>query len=301
MIKPMLAEKLDKAQFNDAWTHWCIEEKFDGHRVILHVLPDSVKAYTRPRKRAGSTEKTMAERPLPDRLMKCLVLLPVGIYDGELIAGDTATDVTRTDLKEDRRFVMFDIIALNGTSTITMSYDDRRKLMGEVMKRHPKHADRVELAESFVVTEQRDITRFVQRVWKHGGEGAIVKRRASVYQVGQRSKDWIKIKKVEHAALEVIGWEPSRGDIQNRGPFAIVRLRDSDGNLTTCKTLNNEELDAFEVKWKALLKKNPKPSTLRGPFGEHPDMGRKLVIEFFGRTRDGGYKGPVTWDRWEDE
>ena len=31
---------------------------------------------------------------------------------------------------------------------------------------------------------------------------------------------------------------------------------------------------------------------------EHPSLGRKLVIECGGRTRDGGYKGPVTWDRW---
>lgn len=284
MIKPMLAAPLRKGVIHD-WTAWVAEVKYDGHRVVIEVIASDVRAYTRPR----GADKAMAQRALPPHLVKALGRLPVGVYDGELLAGDTATDVTRTDLEDERRVVLFDMLIANaGRSVQSYSYDERRALLKEAVTR--TRSTDVTVSTQWSLTSQDDVTRLAKTIWKTGGEGLILKRRLSIYQAGKRSTDWLKIKREEHHTLTVIGWEVTRGELLKRGPFAIVRLRDDEGRETTCKTKDNVELAAFEA-----------GGFRRAVDGTHPALGRKLVIECGGRTRDGGYKGPVIWDRWEDE
>jgi bifunctional non-homologous end joining protein LigD len=282
--KPMLAAPLKRGRITN-WNDWAIEEKFDGHRriIVVGALGD-VTAYSRP----GKT-KPMIEQPLPEHLEVALRQLPAGIYDGEDLAGDTATDVKRTDLAHERRIVLFDVLSLAGQSCQSCTYDQRRELLGKAVARVKTRG--VRCSASTVLTRQRDVEAFVNAIWKTGGEGAILKRRASIYHAGKRTEDWLKVKRVEHFTLTLVGWQPSRGTVRFPGhPFAIVVLRDAEGNETTCKTKDDEELAAFE-----------KGGFLPAVKGTHPALGRKLVIECGGRTRDGGYKGPVIWDRWEDE
>ena len=285
MYLPMLASPMKKGNVVN-WTDWAIEEKYDGHRLIVYVgLNGTVTAYARPR-----GDGRMIERTLPDHLRNSLATLVPGVYDGELLGGDVSTDVSRLDLAKELRFVVFDLLELHGSTTCHQTYDDRHLTLHRIFARMFGRPSWLSLATPVNLTKEADVKKFVERVWKAGGEGAILKRRAATYQAGKRSADWIKIKRVEHAALTVVGFQPSRGKVMGRGPFAIVVLKDEKGNETTCKTLNDFELKKFEQQ----------AVKINWPH-EHPAMGRKLVIEFFGRTRDGGYRGPVTWDRWEDE
>jgi bifunctional non-homologous end joining protein LigD len=286
MIKPMLASPMKKGNIVN-WSEWAVEEKFDGHRLIVHVNRGyDVQAHARPR---GKTDR-MIERVLPDHLRADLGRLPTGVYDGELLAGDTGTDVSRLDLAHERTFVVFDVLEMNGLSLTSASYDERRGVLLDVFD--PLKLKSVTLATSANIRSIEDVTRFVQAVWKRDGEGTILKRRASHYAPDKRNGDWVKIKRCEHAILTVIGFEPTRGTTMNRGPFAVVKLRDDDGNETTCKTLNDYELAKFN---------NATEHSRQGFTDSHPAIGRKLVIEFPRRTRTGGYQGPVIWDRWENE
>ena len=296
MIKPMLAVQLKHGNILD-YKDWAIEEKFDGHRLI--VVHDKVNGHHKVRAFA----RTGADRPLPAHLVAALSNLPLGIYDGELLSGDTGTDVTRIDLEHERRYVVFDVLELCGRSTLTDTYDQRRQLLVAMFIHNEVVAQShvLFLARSKNLTCENDVTTFAKQVWNHDGEGAILKRRAARYQAGVRSPDFIKVKRVSHATLELVGFEASRGTVMGRGRFAIVKLRDKDGNETTCKTKNDYELEQFHKQWTALLVKCPQPSVMRGPYGEHPSMGRKLMIEFPRRTRTGGYQGPVIWDRWDNE
>ena len=45
-----------------------------------------------------------------------------------------------------------------------------------------------------------------------GLEGLVLKRRTSTYQAGRRSRDWRKVKHVEHADVLVVGWSSGEGD-----------------------------------------------------------------------------------------
>lgn len=313
-IKPMLAIPLADAHI-EAWEDWALEEKFDGHRLVVHITHNSVQAWTRPRKHAGAEGKTMALRALPLHLERALLKLHEGIYDGELLAGDVSTDVTRVDLLETQRFVVFDMLALGTQQTTSLTYDERRELLERVFRtafRNAGDLGPVQLAESYPLRVKGDVAKHVERIWKRGGEGAILKRRASVYLAGKRSPDCVKVKKRLTAVLPVVGFKATKGKVMNRGIFASVLLRDDNGLETSCKTLDDDELNAFRKAWDAFCERYAKkqgvdPRTLsereqlKLANTHHPALGRKLRIDFQDYTRDGGYRGPIMWDRWEDE
>ena len=305
MIKPMLAEKLDKAHVSD-WHDWVAEQKYDGHRRIVAVdaAEGSVKAYSRPRK---ARDGRMLGEPLPPHVVAAFLYLVVygfglsyAILDGEDLAGDTATDVRRKDLVSERRFVVFDVLQLGSTSQMSEPNHVRRAALERAFAKAKKlDAKALQLAVRWPLASQQDVLRLARTIWKAGGEGLILKHVMSLYHAGQRRADWVKIKKLEHFVLTVVGFEATRGTVMKRGPFAIVRLHDDDGNETTCKTKDDFELERFEHEYKKSKYGQDHPLYIEG--APHPTIGRKLVIECGGRTRDGGYKGPVIWDRWENE
>lgn len=311
MIKPMLAVPAHKGNIQD-YSEWIVEEKFDGHRLIVEVYqgPDrrgmkgpclsGVRAWTRPRKHAGSDDKTMATYELPFHLQEQLGRLPVGIYDGELLGGETSTDVRRTDLRNTLRYVVFDVLQSGTLPTMGLSYSTRRLiLMGSVyMKMTGGH---VLLAHSQNVMSEADVMAFVQSIWKRGGEGGILKRKDAPYQPGKRSPDFIKLKKLQSTVVTVIGFEPTRGTKMNRGPFAIVKVRDSKGCETTVKTKDDFELRRFMTEWSQSTKNGlPYKDSDMNLDNAHPALGRKLRIEYQDWTPKGGYRHP-RWDRWESE
>lgn len=299
----MLASPMSKADIKN-WNDWALEEKFDGHRLIVQVGRGSkreVTAWTRPRKHAGDVSgKSMSEKVLPPHLLEALARLPVGIYDGELLGGDTSTDVTRTDLAHTLRFVVFDVLRFGEANhnVMTDSYDLRRVILERIfadLEGWSKTS--VILAQSIRVTCEADVTKLVTKIWEEGGEGAILKRRSSTYQPGKRSRDCVKVKKCLTAVLTVVGFEPTRGKVLNRGKFATVILEDANGERTSVKTVNDAEIEAFNAQWdqrSSITTHQDDPSTA------HPAIGRRLRIEYQDWTPKGGYRHP-RWDRWEDE
>lgn len=300
-IKPMLASPQKRGNITN-WSEWAIEEKFDGHRLLIEVTDTRVAAFARPRK-----DDRMIQRELPDHLNVELAKLAPGLYDGELLGGDTGTDVTRKDLAKERRIVLFDMPELTDPHTGKgATYTARHATLAirwELANANPRV---LMVSPSLKVTSEKDVAKFVKRVWAAGGEGAILKQLDSRYE-HKRSKNWIKIKRVSHAILTVIGFEQTRGKVLGRGAFAVVVLRDDDGNETTVKTKNDDELAEFNEQWLTVLtpKQRLDPfavaaSTVWGP-GKHPAIGKRLLIEFPKRTRTDGYQGPVLWDRWAEK
>lgn len=293
--QPMLAAPMSKAQITD-WHDWFIEEKFDGWRLIVQVEDNGdVHAWTRPRRHAGSDGKTMAYHELAEHLKPQLALLPVGVYDGELLGGDTSTDVSRTDLVHTRTFVIFDVLMMRDASTlhdygmVSTPYEQRRALLDElalVVRRPSNGMTHVRIAEAKRVTREEDVLNFVHEVWHRGGEGAILKRASSRYFPGKRRDAFVKIKKLNTAVLTVVGFEETRGTVLNRGQYATVILEDARGERTSVKTKDDLELARLNAH--------------TGTTGTHPALGRKLRIEYQDWTPKGGYRHP-RWDRWEDE
>jgi len=298
--EPMLAAPESQLCVED-WTAWAIERKYDGHRMIIYRIGKSeLHVFARPTGDGRMIERTSK---LPAELIQELKKLPPSVTDGELLGGDTGTDVTRKDLAHNLSMVIFDLLEVDGIDWKNEQYDFRRQGLVEIFNRLKLNPSRVQLAESHLLRSEGDALKFVQRVFKENGEGAILKFRRGRYLPGKRKKElWVKIKRKESAALPIVGFEPSRGEVRFPGhPFAIVRLMDDDGNETTCKTKTDEELAKFVALWQKKFPTVPLNQVTVEMAKKHPAVGRLLRIEFPRRTRTGGYQGPVIWDRWEDE
>lgn len=289
-IAPMLASPMSKADIND-WNDWMMEEKYDGHRLVVVKDDASIVAYTRERKHAGVSGKSQLTRDLPAHLVAEFKRLPNGAYDGELLAMlpdgtvGTSTDVPRTELQSSLRFVAFDVLMTPAGSCMMQSYECRRALLTGMIKGWA--FQHVVLAEARECVDSDAVATFCHEVWDRGGEGLILKRKAARYTMGKRSLDFIKIKKLLTLTGKIVGFEATRGTVMNRGAYASVVLDLEDGRRTTVKTKNDAELAKFN-------RHTGSPAT-------HPDLGRVLRIEYQDDAADGGVRHP-RWDHWiEDE
>jgi ATP-dependent DNA ligase len=263
-IKPMLASAMLAEQTiadfeNDAWI---MEEKFDGHRLTLTVAPDaSIVGWSRP-----GHDRPAAPRPLPAPLIADAKHLPAGAYDGELyVPGGTSSDVVRLDKADELRLVLFDVTALSvlgaaGANLCDRPLSERRALLELAVSACPK-GGRVHVAEQKPVSLAT-----VQGIWAAKGEGAILKRRESIYRSGWRSPAWVKVKKVAADVLTLTGFAEGKN-----GPYSVMELRHDDGRTTTVKTLTNDLLRAIE--------KAPESY-----------VGRCVVISYMGFTTSGQWR-----------
>jgi bifunctional non-homologous end joining protein LigD len=265
-VQPMLASSLPEGMSVDDFdssTH-VLEEKFDGHRLILEVNDDgSYRAWSR----SGNA------RIIPEHLTKFFKWLPPRILlDGELyIPGDTSTSVTDLGKLGKLRIAFFDVLRCDGTSTLDLRGSDRRKLLELATS---------EIAETNVlhIAEQSEPSAAgLNEIWARSGEGAILKRRDAIYAPGKRSRDWVKLKHFEPLVLTIIGYEAG-----SLGPYAKVLLADENGTpVTSVKTVNDD--------WRARIAANP-----------NFYLNRRLQIECQGRAANGGVKSPM-WDRMLEE
>jgi len=279
-ITPMFAAPMPKTNLDLKSGMWYAEEKIDGHRLILQVMSGVGLAWSRD----GLT------RVLPSHIHEAIKSLPDGTYDGELhVPGGRSYGVTEIVNGPSLAYTVFDILRLENESLLDMRFDIRRTNLLSIL---PMHGS-IHAGWSVPVETEQQLSSLLSEVWERDGEGLILKHVSSIYVPGKRPKNtWIKLKKLQSAVLTVIGFSRSRGKIVDRGPYAMIELRDDDGNVTQVKTRNDAECRRLE-------REAPSEEfTLGGSV--HPAIGRKLRIEFQERTPDGNYRHP-RMDRWEDE
>jgi bifunctional non-homologous end joining protein LigD len=100
-------------------------------------------------------------------------------------------------------YVIFDLLWLEGHSTLGLAYRDRRTLLAEL-----------ELSgKSWRVPAHRegDGAALLEATSAQGLEGVVAKRLDSPYEPGRRSSAWIKIKNRPSQEVVVGGWLPGEG------------------------------------------------------------------------------------------
>jgi ATP-dependent DNA ligase len=313
-ILPMMASPMPKDSYHLFRGNYYAEEKIDGHRLIVSVYRDQPpKAWSR----------NAIARVLPPHLLEPVSKLNPGTYDGELhVPGLRSYGVTEIVNNDKLVFTVFDVLNLRDTETVPMfalPYEERRKVL-QMTVGHLE-SDYVKIASSVLVEGRLHLDSILAEIWGRDGEGVILKLKDSTYSPGKRPKNaWVKIKQLNSAALTVLGFIPSRGEIDYRGLYAMTVLQDGTGNVTVVKTRNDEECRHLEqeapkgeLAWRDIRLPDRGKITyhigakvdLGFSLGEdkatlHPRVGTKLRIEFQERTPDGGYRHP-RWDRWEDQ
>jgi len=304
----MFAAAMPKKPIDVLSGEWYAEEKIDGHRLIAHVDHTGARAWSR----------NGLARPLPEHIQSALLELPYGTYDGELyVPGSRSYGVKEIVNAPSLVYNVFDVLGTKNGDATGATYLERRSYLATTVPIDgPVHTGWAVRIDSSV-----QLAKLLNEVWERDGEGLILKHTGAIYIPGGRPKNtWIKMKQLQAAVLKVVGFVPSKGKINDRGLFATVVLRDTEGNHTVVKTKNDVECAAFERQAEAgehamgevrlpLLGKVKyhygilvqSEFTLGFPsVREHLAIGRELRIEFQERTDDGSYRHP-RWDRWENE
>ncbi len=267
VYSPMLARALpagksiqDYAEPEGTWRgrvprpEWMLEEKHDGHRLILIIDDDSISAHSRGGK----------PRALPKHIIRSCKRLPNGVYDGELLVpGGTSTDVKAIENIDKLELQLFDILKTNDTDVMSKPGFERRALLEKAGSLLADNSS-VKVTKQYSVSEDT-----LNLIWNAGGEGAIIKNVNTQYVEGQRTKGWIKFKKLAAAELTVTGFESGKN-----GPHSTICLKDDFGKECKVKTRNSCWLKLFAD-------------------DSEKYIGTRLVISYQEKTRDGKYRHPM--------
>lgn len=245
---------------------WVAEEKYDGHRILLRKRSDSIAPFV-------AWSRLSKPRDLPPHLQDELIYLPDGVYDGELIVpGKRSFGVRELTEQHLLQYVIFDVLESLGRDLVEekQPYEQRKQLL-DVIFPHGAPTGKVRQAATWEINSKDDVDRHFAAVLEADGEGLILKRRDSIYQLGKRMKTWVKVKALRTAELTIIGFQEGK-----MGRTSIVILQDDAGIGTTVKWKDFDLLKQTEANPQAFI-------------------GKKLQIEFQERTADGAYRHP-RWD-----
>jgi bifunctional non-homologous end joining protein LigD len=214
---------------DDAWAY---EVKWDGIRAVLYYQPGRLRIESRNQN--DLTHQFPEIRGLAETLGARTAVL-----DGELVAFDEAGLPSfgriqqRMHLSEQaarRRateiavvYVIFDVLYLDGRSTIRLPYTDRRRLL-----------DELGLSGRAWVTPESQTgggLGLLAATAERGLEGIIAKRLDSRYEPGGRTGAWVKLKNSRRQELVIGGWLPGRGQRRERIGSLLVGYHTPDGEL----------------------------------------------------------------------
>lgn len=195
----MLATLTDAA-FNDP--EWVFEIKWDGYRAVAEVSTNNVLLYSRN----GLSFKQLYPT-LSSALEK--IKTPV-VLDGEIVVFNEAD---KPDFQKLQQFgemkkgtlvyYVFDCLEVSGKSTLNMTLLERKKILKELLPDNSviRYADHVveDGVELFKAAKSMDL------------EGIIAKRASSLYKLGKRSGDWLKIKNHNIQEAIIVGYTQPRG------------------------------------------------------------------------------------------
>jgi bifunctional non-homologous end joining protein LigD len=207
---------------------WTFEPKYDGIRVLAFATDDAVLLMTRngKDKSAQFPEVTEALRKLAAKKKKNFVL------DGEIVALIDGEPGRFQELQSRMHVIDTQMIARHRTATPSALMLFDVLLAGEdVLIREPWHKRRARLLKEIgkSTSEEIRITESVEdegeKMFKlakdQGWEGLIAKRVDSLYEPGNRTRSWIKLKNEFRQEFVVGGFTEPRRSRQHVGALLL--------------------------------------------------------------------------------
>ncbi len=220
---PMLAEPAD-APFGGVG--WLFEVKWDGIRAIAHV-GESLRILSR-----NDNDIT---RKFPE-LLELTHLASNVVVDGEIIvmkggrpdfqAVAKRVQVQRLgDIELGTRespgtYIVFDILEKDGKPIIDQPLSKRKAILRESLR------DGEHVVVSSYVEEKGEA--YFEAVAAKGLEGVVAKKLGSLYRPGERSREWLKVKRVKTTDCVVVGYTRGTGNRTETFGALLLGLYDGD-------------------------------------------------------------------------
>jgi bifunctional non-homologous end joining protein LigD len=217
-VKPMLATLVDEAFSREGWT---FEIKWDGFRTLGELNKGKVRLYSRNNLTFNKNFSPIAEAM--EELPKDMLL------DGEVVAIDDEGNSKFQLLQNFQRnnvgqliYYVFDILYYDGYDLTQLPLTERKKILRSVLPEmeNIKYSDHIEEQGEYLFEE----------MVKRGMEGVIAKKADSIYRIGSRSKDWLKIKSKLRQEAVICGYTQGRNSRKYFGAL-VLGLYDDKGEL----------------------------------------------------------------------
>jgi DNA ligase-1 len=269
-IEPMLAvyaagEEVYQDVINRHNGSTCAELKYDGYRMQLHKKGEAVKGFTRSLKGAPF-------RIYPE-LMESIAKLPDCVLDCELNGGtghsgfkvvknrfrskETSMEkyTEKADISRKLELRVFDVLCLENKWTMHLPLTERRKFTENISRK------RIKPGKQWKVESAEGLEKLFTELVDKKNEGLVCKNPSSLYIPGDKSGEWLKIKKFEPIDVVILG----------------VYMKNESISQLLCGTYNpeakcfetiakvNAKKDGMNVQLEALLKdkfKAEKPSSI---------------------------------------
>ncbi|MES2430258.1 MAG: DNA ligase D [Bacteroidota bacterium] len=271
-LQPMLATLVDKPFSEEGWLY---EVKWDGYRAVGFINKGKIELKSR-------NDKSFNEKFYP--VTKALKDWGINaIVDGEVVVLNEngvsdfgALQNWRSEADGELFYYVFDIMWLDGKDLTQVPLKDRRKILEEQI---PGNGI-IKLSQTF---ETSGID-FFEAAKKNGLEGIIAKNANSQYIIGNRSKEWLKIKANKRQEM-VIGGYTKNDDTSKLFSALLAGVYDDGKLIYTGKIgtgFNDKMQKEMMAKFKKLVIKHP-------PFTELPDINKPS------RFRPNPPRATATW------
>lgn len=254
---PMLATLVDKPFDESGWIY---EIKWDGYRAVALINKGKVNLISR-------NNKSFSEKfyPVAAALKKWKV---DAVVDGEVcvldekgIAHFGALQNWRSEADGELVFIVFDIVYLNGYDLKELPLTQRR----EILEKNLPQNEIIRLSESFNTTA----TKILASAHKMGMEGIMAKKEDSIYSVGIRTKEWLKIKANKRHEVVIGGYTNNEGSSKTFSSLLVgVFEKGKLHYMGKIGTGFNEKMQ------KEILGKMKKLITTKVPFTATPDVNK---------------------------
>lgn len=201
---------------------WFYEIKFDGWRALALKGGSQARLVSRNEKDFGGK--------FPE-IMESIALLNArdAVIDGEIVAldeqGRSSFQLLQAyDIGQERPplfFYAFDLLQLNGRDLKKQPIELRKQLLEELLKKPPG-------VIRYSLSLGGDANSLLTQVRKLGLEGLIGKQSESLYEPGNRSNKWIKLKIHQEQEFVIGGYTDPEGTRQHFGALLVGYYRGKD-------------------------------------------------------------------------
>lgn len=186
---------------------YVVEERFDGLRSQIHIQEENVKIYSQDGYDITGyfpeIESIFSNRDIPGLVVEGMIC---AVEDDEILSGR----YIRQRMRDKRRslnktnsatvvFIAVDVIYFNKQVLLKKELLERRKVLTELAKKYS-----FPVAKDLNREEQLDTGKWMDHFLERGRKGIIFKKRNSIYEYGQQSNSWLKLKGAGGTLLAVL-------------------------------------------------------------------------------------------------
>ena len=271
-VQPMLATLVDQAFDEQGWLY---EIKWDGYRAVAFMNKGKVEFKSR-------NDKPFNEKfyPIYEELKAWGIN---AVVDGEVVvvnekgtANFGALQNWRSEADGELLYYVFDILWYNGFDLTGLSLKERKSILAGLV---PEKSS-VLLSRDFETSG----IEFLDAAKRMGLEGIIAKRSESQYHIGNRTREWLKIKANKRQEV-VIGGYTNNNDSNKPFSALLVGVFDQGKFVYTGKIgtgFNIQKQKEMLAQFQSLIIDKP-------AFSEEPDINKPS------RFRPNPPKAKATW------